>query len=209
VTGLRGNPREEPPPSVRPRIAVSNGRRAFGRESSCASTRRLIVSRRCYFQREDPLCRPARGWAPPGWLTSVGRSATGSTQPIGRSPRPSGEHPAPLLPRNVCALFAAKDHVTVFLYDGAIVLIPRGPSAPTTRRPAPSRPQGERINAPALSACSGRLATTGRAAGASALLPLAQARWRGRPLAIRSCRTIEHRSASGTTVSDRDPSIRD
>ena len=46
-----------------------------------------------------------------------------------------------VLQGNVCALLAAKDHVNVFLYDGAIVLIPRrsSPGATTTRLPAPWR----------------------------------------------------------------------
>jgi hypothetical protein len=39
---------------------------------------------------------------------------------------------------NVCALLAAKDHVNVFLYDGASFPIPMGSSLPATR----TRPRG-------------------------------------------------------------------
>ena len=43
-----------------------------------------------------------------------------------------------VLDGNVCALLAARDHVNVFLYDGAIVPDPDGiiTAATTTRRPA-------------------------------------------------------------------------
>src|SRR3989440_12499328 len=51
---------------------------------------------------------------------------------------------------NICALLAAKDHVNVFLYDGAIVpdpegLITAGPDNVTARNVAISR--GETVNA--------------------------------------------------------------
>src|SRR6266704_754870 len=56
---------------------------------------------------------------------------------------------------NVCALLAAKDHVNVFLYDGAIVpdpagIITGGHNNKTARTVAVR--QGETINAPALKA---------------------------------------------------------
>jgi hypothetical protein len=190
---------------------------AVPHESSCASTRRLIVSRRCCFQREDPLCRPARGWVYQGPARLAARHLSGGPRPGPRSRSGGhrdhqGEHPALLLLGNVCALFAAKDHVHVFLYDGAIVPDPEGtitagPDNKTARTVTVRKARGS--TRPRSVPCSGRLPTTGRAAGASALLPLAQARWRGRPLAIRPCRTIAHRNVSGTMVSDRDPSIRD
>ena len=46
-----------------------------------------------------------------------------------------------VLEGNICALLAAKDHVNVFLYDGAIVPDPEGiiTGVTTTRRPAPWR----------------------------------------------------------------------
>ena len=72
---------------------------------------------------------------------------------------------------NICALLAAKDHVNVFLYDGAIVPRTRkGSSPPGTRtaRPAPSRFAGtNRSTPPPCWRCSGRSSpTTGQAAGA-------------------------------------------
>ncbi len=56
---------------------------------------------------------------------------------------------------NICALLAAKDHVNVFLYDGAIVpdpegIITAGHDNKTARTVAVR--QGETINAPALAA---------------------------------------------------------
>jgi hypothetical protein len=72
---------------------------------------------------------------------------------------------------NVCALLAAKDHVNVFLYDGAIVPDPEGIITGghdnTTARTVAIR-QGETINAPALTAMFRQIiANTGPAAGAS------------------------------------------
>ena len=60
-----------------------------------------------------------------------------------------------VLEGNICALLAAKDHVNVFLYDGAIVpdpegIITGGHGNKTARTVAARR--GEEINAPALSA---------------------------------------------------------
>src|SRR4030081_2302490 len=58
-----------------------------------------------------------------------------------------------VLEGNICALLAAKDHVNVFLYDGAIVpdperIITAGHKNTTARTVAVR--QGEIINAPAL-----------------------------------------------------------
>src|SRR5437588_9416508 len=60
-----------------------------------------------------------------------------------------------VLQGHVCALLAAKDHVNLFLYDGAIVpdpegIITAGHENKTAR--TVSFPQGEAINAPALTA---------------------------------------------------------
>jgi hypothetical protein len=71
---------------------------------------------------------------------------------------------------NICALLAAKDHVNVFLYDGAIVPDPNtsSPPATTTRPPArwvsaKARRSTRRRSPP----CSSRSSpTTGPAAGA-------------------------------------------
>ena len=49
------------------------------------------------------------------------------------------DRPYFVLQGNICALLAAKDHVNVFLYDGAIVPDPKAssPAATTTRPPVP------------------------------------------------------------------------
>ena len=75
-----------------------------------------------------------------------------------------------VLQGNVCALLAAKDHVNVFLYDGAIVPDPggiiTGGHDNKTARTVGIR-QGETINAPALAAMLRQIiATTAPAAGA-------------------------------------------
>src|SRR3954463_6112915 len=63
------------------------------------------------------------------------------------------DRPYFVLDGNVCALLAAKDHVNVFLYDGAIVpdpehIITGGHDNTTARTVAVGR--GEAVNAPAL-----------------------------------------------------------
>jgi len=73
-----------------------------------------------------------------------------------------------VLQGNICALFAAKDHVNVFLYDGAIVpdpegIITGGHDNKTARRVAIRR--GEPINAPALSAIFRQIIADNRAGG--------------------------------------------
>jgi hypothetical protein len=73
-----------------------------------------------------------------------------------------------VLQGNVCALLAAKDHVNVFLYDGAIVpdpeaIITGGHENRTARTVAVS--QGETINAPALTAMFEQIIANNRAGG--------------------------------------------
>ena len=76
-----------------------------------------------------------------------------------------------VLQGNVSALLAAKDHVNVFLYDGAIVpdpenIITAGHDNKTARQIAIR--EGETINARRSPRCSSRSSrTTGPAAGAS------------------------------------------
>jgi hypothetical protein len=76
-----------------------------------------------------------------------------------------------VLDGNVCALLAAKDHVNVFLYDGALVpdpegIITSGHSNKTARTVAIRR--GEEINAARWQRCSGRSSRiTGPGAGVS------------------------------------------
>jgi hypothetical protein len=73
-----------------------------------------------------------------------------------------------VLDGNVCALLAAKDHVTVFLYDGTIVPDPEGIITAghdnTTARTVAFR-QGEVINAPALTAMLKQIIANNRAGG--------------------------------------------
>lgn len=73
-----------------------------------------------------------------------------------------------MLEGNICALLAAKDHVNVFLYDGAIVpdpegIITAGHDNVTARTVAV--PQGEPINAPALTAMFKQIIANNRAGG--------------------------------------------
>ncbi len=73
-----------------------------------------------------------------------------------------------VLQGNICALLAAKDHVNVFLYDGAIVpdpegIITGGHDNKTARTVAVRR--GEKLNAPALSAMFGQIIANNRAGG--------------------------------------------
>jgi len=69
---------------------------------------------------------------------------------------------------NICALLATKDHVNVFLYDGAIVPDPEhiitAGHTNTTARTVAFR-AGEKINAPALSAMFQRIIANNRAGG--------------------------------------------
>ena len=73
-----------------------------------------------------------------------------------------------VLDGNVCALLAAKDHVNVFLYDGAIVpdpegIITSGHDNKTARTVAVRR--DEELNAPALSAMFKAIIANNRAGG--------------------------------------------
>src|SRR3954454_18011813 len=73
-----------------------------------------------------------------------------------------------VLQGNVCALLAAKDHVNVFLYDGAIVPDPEGIITAghdnKTARTVAFR-QGEPINEPALKAMFLQIIANNRAGG--------------------------------------------
>ncbi len=78
------------------------------------------------------------------------------------------DRPYFVLEGNVCALLAAKDHVNVFLYDGAIVPDPEGIITGghdnTTARTISIR-RGETINAPALVAMFREIVANNRAGG--------------------------------------------
>jgi hypothetical protein len=73
-----------------------------------------------------------------------------------------------VLEGNVCALLAAKDHVTLFLYDGAIVPDPEGIITAghdnKTARTISFR-QGEAINAAALTTMLRQIIANNRAGG--------------------------------------------
>jgi hypothetical protein len=73
-----------------------------------------------------------------------------------------------VLAGNICALLATKDHVNVFLYDGAMVpdpegIITAGHDNKTARTVAIF--EGETINATALSAMFGQIIANNRAGG--------------------------------------------
>ena len=78
------------------------------------------------------------------------------------------DRPYFVLQGNICALLAAKDHVNVFLYDGAIVpdpehIITAGHGNKTARTVA-VRP-GEQLNSRALSAMFAQIIANNRAGG--------------------------------------------
>jgi hypothetical protein len=85
------------------------------------------------------------------------------TETIKRSDRPYF-----VLQGNICALLAARDHVNVFLYDGAIVPDPEGIITGgmdnKTARTVAIR-EGEPINAPALMAMFRQIIANNRAGG--------------------------------------------
>jgi hypothetical protein len=107
----------------------------------------------------------------PGWQQDICRQVRALvhaadpdvTETIKRSVRPYF-----VLQGNICALLAAKEHVNVFLYDGAIVPDPEGIITAghdnKTARTVAIRP-GEAINAPALTAMFRQIITNNRAGG--------------------------------------------
>jgi hypothetical protein len=78
------------------------------------------------------------------------------------------DRPYFVLQGNICALLAARDHVNIFLYDGAIVPDPEGIITGghdnTTARTVAVR-KGEPINGPALSAMFKQIIANNRAGG--------------------------------------------
>lgn len=79
-----------------------------------------------------------------------------------------------VLDGNICALLAAKTHVNVFLYDGAIVpdpegIITAGHDNKTARTVAVK--EGETLNAPALLAMFRQIIANNRAGGWRKLKP--------------------------------------
>jgi hypothetical protein len=84
------------------------------------------------------------------------------------------DRPYFVLAGNICALLAAKDHVNVFMYDGAIVpdpegIITAGHDNKTARTVAVK--QGETINKRALTAMFKQIIANNRAGGWRKLKP--------------------------------------
>lgn len=77
-----------------------------------------------------------------------------------------------VLQGNICALLAARNHVNVFLYDGAVVPDPEGiitgGHGNTTARTVAYR-EGDPVNAPALGAMLRQIIANNRAGGWRAL----------------------------------------
>jgi hypothetical protein len=107
----------------------------------------------------------------PGWQQAICREVRDLvhaadpevTETIKRTNRPYF-----VLQGNICALLAAKDHVNVFLYDGAMVEDPEGIITAghdnKTARTVAFR-QGEEINAPALAVMFRQIIANNRAGG--------------------------------------------
>ena len=107
----------------------------------------------------------------PGWQQEICRQVRDQvhaadpevTETIKRTNRPYF-----VLQGNICALLAAKDHVNIFLYDGAIVpdpegIITGGHDNQTARTVAVR--QGEKINRRALKAMFKQIIANNRAGG--------------------------------------------
>jgi hypothetical protein len=107
----------------------------------------------------------------PGWQQAICREVRDLvhaadpevTETIKRTSRPYF-----VLQGNVCALLAARDHVSVFLYDGAMIPDPHGIITGghdnKTARTVAVRP-GETINAAALTAMFRQIIASNRAGG--------------------------------------------
>ncbi len=107
----------------------------------------------------------------PGWQQAICREVRdlvhaadpGVAETIKRTDRPYF-----VLQGNICALLAARDHVNVFLYDGALVVDPdgiiTGGRDNKTARTVAVR-EGETINAPALTAMFKQIIANNRAGG--------------------------------------------
>mgnify|MGYP001793414644 FL=1 len=107
----------------------------------------------------------------PGWQQSICREVRDlvhAADPEINETIKRTNRPYFLLQGNVAALLAAKDHVNVFLYDGAIVPDPEGIITAghdnTTARTVAIR-EGETINARALTAMLKDIVANNRAGG--------------------------------------------
>ncbi|MDQ0849172.1 hypothetical protein QFZ65_001110 [Arthrobacter sp. B3I9] len=107
----------------------------------------------------------------PGWQQGICnevRALVHAADPDVRETIKRTTQPYFVLEGNICALLAAKDHVNVFLYDGAIVPDPEGiitgGHGNKTARTVAIR-QGEAINAAALTAIFRQIIANNRAGG--------------------------------------------
>jgi hypothetical protein len=107
----------------------------------------------------------------PGWQQAICRQVRdlvhGADPEVAETVK-RGRQPYFVLQGNICALLAAKDHVNVFLYDGAIVpdpeqIITAGYHNSTARTVGVR--EGETINAPALAAMFRQIIANNRAGG--------------------------------------------
>ena len=107
----------------------------------------------------------------PGWQQAVCRQVRGlvhATDPEVTETIKFTNRPYFVLQGNICALLAAKDHVNVFLYDGAIVpdpegIITGGHNNQTARTIAVY--EGQPLNAPAFSTMISQIIANNRAGG--------------------------------------------
>jgi hypothetical protein len=107
----------------------------------------------------------------PEWQRAITREVRDLVHAADREVRETikrRDRPYFVLQGNICALLAAKDHVNVFLYDGAIVPDPEriitGGHDNKTARTVAIR-EGETINAPALTAMFKQIIANNRAGG--------------------------------------------
>jgi hypothetical protein len=113
----------------------------------------------------------------PGWQQGICREVRAlvhAADPEVSETIKRSRQPYFVLQGNICALLAAKDHVNVFLYDGAIVpdpdrIITGGHDNKTARTVAVRA--GEPINADALSAMFRHIIANNRAGGWRKLKP--------------------------------------
>ena len=107
----------------------------------------------------------------PGWQQAVCRQVrelVHAADPEVRETIKRKVRPYFVLDGNICALLATKDHVNVFLYDGAIVpdpegIITGGHDNETARTVAVY--EGETVNAPALRTMFEQIIANNRAGG--------------------------------------------
>src|SRR3954451_8977603 len=107
----------------------------------------------------------------PGWPQDIcqrGRTLVHAADPEVQETIKRTTQPYFVLDGNVCALLTAKDHVNVFLYDGALVPDPEGIITSghdnKTARTIAIR-EGEAINEPALVAMLRQIIANNRAGG--------------------------------------------